>query len=118
MTSKEPSTILSNLRDSLFKLCDSDIIAGDLSVVLTEVLATFKSGSEKDILKLIPRIKMLLKSTNVLQSNIQDAIRLSGNVTFSNSFKSEKLAANNANQKCQDLLNNKRKSIKYLSLHH
>jgi hypothetical protein len=41
---------------------------------------------------------------NVLQSNIQDAIRLSGNATFGNSYKSEKLAPDNANQKCQDLL--------------
>jgi hypothetical protein len=117
MTSKEPSAILSNLRDSLFKLCDSYIVAGDLSVVLAELLATFKSGSEKDSLKLIPCIMTLLKSTNLLQSNIQDAIRLSRNATFGNSYKSEKLAANNANQKHQDLLMNKRKSIKSLSLH-
>lgn len=74
-------------------------------------LATLESGSDKGALKLIPRIKALLKSTSALQSNTQDAIRLSGNAAFGGSYKSEKLAANNSG-----LLTSKRKSAKSLSL--
>lgn len=43
--SQEPFTIPSNLRDSRFKLCDSVIIADDLSAMLIEFLATPESTS-------------------------------------------------------------------------
>ena len=43
MESKKPSTIPNNLRDSIFKLSDADIIAGDLATALSDMLVHFES---------------------------------------------------------------------------
>lgn len=93
VTMKEPSTIAGNHRDALVKLCDSDIMAGDLAAVLTETLDTIESGDVKDIARLVPCLKTLCTSTELLQSNIQKSIRLLGHATFRNGYKSRQLAA-------------------------
>jgi hypothetical protein len=42
MESKKPSTIPNNLQDSIFKLSDADIIAGDLTTVLSDMFVHFE----------------------------------------------------------------------------
>jgi hypothetical protein len=43
LESKKPSTIPNNLRESIFKLSDADIIAGDLATALSDMLVHFES---------------------------------------------------------------------------
>jgi hypothetical protein len=45
MESKKNFTIPNNLWDSIFKLSDADIIAGDLTTVLSDMLVHFESDS-------------------------------------------------------------------------
>jgi hypothetical protein len=99
MESKKPSTIPNNLWDSIFKLSDADIIAGDLTTVLSDMLVRFESDSILDVDKFVSQIKTVLKATEAVQKNIQEGIKLSGHASFSASYKSEKLASDKNSNK-------------------
>ncbi len=118
MESKKPSTVPNNLRDSIFKLSDADIIAGDLTAVLSDMLVRFESDSVLDVDKFVSQIKTVLKATEAIQENIQEGIKLSGHASFSASYKSEKLASDKSSKKREDLRMNKkqRKNTKSLPL--
>ena len=118
MESKKPSTIPNNLRDSIFKLSDADIIAGDLTTVLSDMLVRFESDSILDVDKFVSQIKTVLKATEAVQKNIQEGIKLSGHASFSASYKSEKLASDKNSKKREDLRTYKkqRKNTKPLPL--
>jgi hypothetical protein len=119
MESKKPSPIPNNLQDSIFKLSDADIIAGDLTTVLSDMLVRFESDSILDVDKFVSQIKTVLKVTEAVQKNIQEGIKLSGHASFSASYKSEKLASDKNSNKREDLLTYKkqRKNNKPLALH-
>ena len=109
MESKKPSTVPNNLRDAIFKFSDAEIIVGDLTTVLSEMLARFESDSVLDVNKFVSQIKTVLKATEVVQKNIQEGIKLSGHASFSASYKSETLASDKNSKKREALRTNKKR---------
>jgi hypothetical protein len=90
-TKKEPSTIPGDLQNELFTFVGVDIMTGDIVAMLGDVLEVLKSKEERQILRLTPRIKTLLNSSQKFHSHVLEVIRLSHHKTFLDNLKSRTL---------------------------
>jgi hypothetical protein len=93
---RKPTTKLGNQLKSIFTLCESDIVAGDVADELSNVFSILKLGDAGEIGKLYARIRTLAIAVQKLQQDIQEAIWLTGKKTFSEQYKSHQLSAKRA----------------------